>query len=68
MTELSGVRQPQTKPSIASAEEGVVLLDGPDGLAVSMTPDAAAQTGQSLISAAEIADRQLLKKEEANNL
>lgn len=46
---------PQTEPGIASAEDGLVVLDGPDGVAVTMTPDAAARTGQSLISAAAVA-------------
>ncbi|MDH7638150.1 hypothetical protein [Sphingomonas oryzagri] len=36
----------------AVAEEGLVLLDGPDGIAISMTPDAAEETGTSLITAA----------------
>lgn len=52
------VPQPQTEPGIASAEDGLVVLDGPAGIAVTMTPGAAAQTGQSLIQAAEIAERQ----------
>jgi N-acetyl-gamma-glutamylphosphate reductase len=36
----------------ATAEEGVVFLDGPDGVAISMTPDCAEQTGRELIDAA----------------
>jgi hypothetical protein len=40
---------------IASAEEGQVMLDGPDGVAVTMSPDAAAGTAESLIAAAEAA-------------
>jgi len=39
-------------PGKASAEEGLVFLDGPDGIAVAMTPDAAERTGQSLLQAA----------------
>ena len=54
----SSVPQPQTEPGSATAEEGLVILDGPDGVAVTMTPDAAARTGQSLISAAAIAAEQ----------
>ncbi|HEU0044589.1 hypothetical protein [Sphingomonas sp.] len=42
----------------ASAEEGMVMLDGPDGVAVSMTPEAAEETGRRLIAAAEAARRQ----------
>lgn len=36
----------------ASAEDGVVMLDGPDGVAISMTSEAAEQTGSSLLDAA----------------
>jgi hypothetical protein len=50
---------PAGSPGIASAEQGVVLLDGPDGVAISMTPDAAAATARSLLKAAEEASRQL---------
>lgn len=50
---------PQTEPGIASAEDGVVILDGPDGVAVTMTADAAQKTGTSLIAAAEVAVRQM---------
>lgn len=39
-------------PGKASAEEGLVLLDGPDGIAIAMTPDAAERTGQDLLRAA----------------
>ncbi len=54
--------QPQTEPGNASAEEGLVILDGPDGVAVTMTPEAASQTGQSLISAAATAAKQALDR------
>ena len=40
------------EPSDVDAEEGQVLVDGPDGLAFAMTPDAAEETGRRLISAA----------------
>lgn len=43
----------------AVADQGVVLLDGPNGVAVSMTPDAAQQTGEALIRAAQDAREQL---------
>jgi hypothetical protein len=42
----------------AVAEAGLVLLDGPDGIAVAMTPDAARETGRSLIAAADEAQKQ----------
>lgn len=36
-------------PSEVTAEEGQVMLDGPDGVAVSMTPDAALETADRLL-------------------
>ena len=54
-----GARQePQREPGIASAEQGMVLLDGPNGVAIAMTPDAAQRTAQSLLAAAEEARAQ----------
>ena len=50
--------QPETEAGVASAEDGVVILDGPDGLALTMTADCAARTGQSLIDAAALAEQQ----------
>ncbi len=50
--------QPHANPGVATAEDGVVILDGPDGVAITMTPEAAALTGQSLVVAAERAERQ----------
>jgi hypothetical protein len=38
---------------IATAEAGMVLLDGPDGVAIALTPDAAEATGRSLLAAAQ---------------
>lgn len=58
MTILPTVIQPETEPGVASAEDGLVILDGPDGLALTMTAAAAARTGQSLIEAAAIAEQQ----------
>ena len=49
---------PQSEPGQASAEHGQVLLDGPDGVAVSLTPDAAKETGKRLIDAAAEASEQ----------
>ena len=42
----------------ATAEGGVVLLDGPDGTALSLTPDAARATGERLIEASKEAGAQ----------
>ncbi|WP_346015411.1 hypothetical protein [Sphingomonas sp. GC_Shp_1] len=55
----TGVPQtPETDPGVAAAESGEVLLDGPDGVAVSMTPESADETGRRLIVAAKEADKQ----------
>ncbi|WP_176496507.1 hypothetical protein [Sphingomonas sp. HMP6] len=43
-------------PICAAAEHGVVVLDGPDGLATSLTPDAARQSAQRMTKAADLAE------------
>ncbi|MEJ8629235.1 hypothetical protein P0F65_04055 [Sphingomonas sp. I4] len=43
----------------ATAEQGIVMLDGPNGVAVAMTPGAARQTGEELLAAAVRAEAQL---------
>lgn len=48
----------QSHGGTATAEEGLVMLDGPDGVAISMSPEAAEATGRSLIAAAEEAANQ----------
>lgn len=58
MTSTSHVPQPETEAGVATAEDGVVVLDGPDGIAATMTADAAARTGKSLIDAAALAETQ----------
>lgn len=50
--------EPEKQPGIATAEAGMVMLDGPDGVAVAMTPEAADATGRSLIAAAAEAANQ----------
>lgn len=57
--------QLQTRPGIAVAEQGVVILDGPDGAAVTMTPEAAAATSASLMDAAATAQQQAADADEA---
>ncbi|NML12315.1 hypothetical protein HHL08_19605 [Sphingobium sp. AR-3-1] len=44
----------QSLPGKASVEEGLVLLDGPNGIAVTMTAYAASETGKSLLEAARL--------------
>ena len=45
-------------PSEVSAEEGQVLVDGPGGVAVSLTPDAAEETSHRLLFGAAQAQGQ----------
>ena len=47
-------------PSDVAAHNGDVLVDGPGGVAVSMTPDAAIETGERLIDAGSHAHGQRL--------
>jgi len=58
MTLYSSPIEPFATPGVASAEEGQVLLDGPDGIAIALTAEAAHATGKSLIEAAERARAQ----------
>jgi hypothetical protein len=51
---MSGIKVHDT-PSRVAAEAGKVVVDGPDGVAVSLTPEAAVETGSRLISAAAVA-------------
>jgi len=54
--------EPLAEPGVATVEDGHVILEGPGGIAVTMTADAAIATGQGLIEAGEqarkIADRE----------
>ena len=43
---------------VATAECGIVMLDGPNGVAVAMTPAAARATGEGLVAAARLAEAQ----------
>jgi hypothetical protein len=58
MNDSRAAHGPFAKPGHAVAEQGIVLLDGPDGIAVSMTADAAEDTGKSLMDAADAARKQ----------
>ena len=53
-------REIHDQPSEVSAEQGEVMVDGPDGVAVSLTPDAAAETSQRLLFGAAQARGQQL--------
>ena len=47
-------------PSKVTAEQGEVMVDGPDGVAFSLTPEAAAETSDRLLEQAAIARGQEL--------
>lgn len=49
-------------PTTVTAEEGEVMLDGPDGLAVSFTPDAASKSASAIAEAARLAQLQSMEK------
>ncbi len=48
--------------SKVTAEKGQVLVSGPDGVAVALTPDAAAETSDRLLDGAAEAQGQLLEE------
>ena len=48
-------------PSEVSAEEGEVQVDGPDGVSVSLTPEAAAETSDRLLAGASQAQGQRIR-------
>ena len=51
-------RIPHDTPIHAAAEHGVVVLDGPDGLAASLTPAAARKSAEHISIAADIAENE----------
>lgn len=50
------------QPSEVDAEDGKVVLDGPDGVAVLMTPEAAEETSERLLWGAAKAQGQKIQK------
>ena len=62
MTDGSSALMPCDDPGQATAEDGLVILDGPNGIAVTMTADAAARTADSLHEAARQAREYLAQK------
>lgn len=58
MTQRYALGSTHNQPGRANAEAGVVVLDGPHGVAITMTPYAALETGRSLMAAAAIAQAQ----------
>jgi hypothetical protein len=51
--------QAYAEPSEVSAEQGKVIVEGPDGVAITLTPDAAEETGRRLVFAASQARGQI---------
>ena len=51
-------RKAHDVPTTVTFEEGEVMLDGPDGLAVSFTPDAASKLAAAIAKAANEAQLQ----------
>lgn len=49
--------------SKVTADDGIVMVDGPDGVAVSMTPRAAAETSDRLLEGSAEAQGQLLQRQ-----
>jgi len=50
------------EPSSVKAEDGEVVLDGPDGVDVKMTPDAAVETSDRLFQSSLKAQGQRVRK------
>jgi hypothetical protein len=46
------------EPSDVEAQDGTVVVDGPDGVAVLLTPEAAEETSDRLLNAAAMAQGQ----------
>jgi hypothetical protein len=51
-------------PSDVTADDGEVHIDGPGGVTVSMTPDAAAETSDRLLAGATQAQGQKVRAQE----
>lgn len=51
------------EPSDVTADKGEVIVDGPDGVAVSLTPDAALETSERLLMSGLAARGQQIAEE-----
>lgn len=58
-------REAYDTPSDVAAEQGEVIVDGPDGVAITMTPNAAAETSDRLLHAANRAAGQRVAERQA---
>jgi hypothetical protein len=54
--------KPWNEPSDVAAEDGEVVVDGPDGVAITLTPDAAVETSQRLLEGGLTAQGQRVAK------
>lgn len=54
------------EPSTVTAQSGQVQVDGPDGVAVAMTPEAAAETSDRLLAGASQAMGQQIEARRLN--
>ena len=52
---------PHDEPSEVSAEQGEVMMDGPNGHVVSFTPDAALETSERLLRGGLAAQGQIVE-------
>jgi hypothetical protein len=50
------------EPSEVIAEAGVVVVDGPDGVAVTLTPQSASETGKRLQAKARDAEKEVQER------
>ena len=53
--------KPHSTPSEVAAEDGEVVIDGPNGFAISLTPEAAIATSKRLAAAGAEAAKQRAK-------
>nr|WP_139198014.1 hypothetical protein [Sphingomonas gellani] len=58
--------KPQSEPGDVTVEGGWVILDGPDGVALTLTPQAAGETGRRLIAAGFEAVRSTIPEPPSN--
>ena len=61
--------KPYDEPSNVEAKDGIVIVDGPDGVAVSMTPEAADETSHRLLfGAAKAKGQEVAKRDKVRSV
>ena len=58
-----GADKTYTEPSKVSAKDGDIVVDGPDGVDVKLSPEAALETSGRLLTAATKAQGQRVRKD-----